>query len=127
MNVLKSDLEDAMLAGAAMGVARLDTGEILLATPLLEEMFGYKMRGKLATMKVNDLVPNELQEAHTLHMEDFRKMPTMRIMGVGRRLRGKKHDGSTFPVAVSLSPVILSGVECAAFNVMDMTGWVYGD
>jgi PAS domain S-box-containing protein len=121
--ILKSDFDEAMLDGAAMGVARMDTGEIIAATRLLEQMFGFKVRNKILGMNVDVLVPDPVRAKHPRHRETFAKDPGTRTMGMGLTLQGQRVDGSTFPVAVSLSGVVLSGTECVVFTVMDMTGW----
>jgi signal transduction histidine kinase len=53
---------------------------------------------------VEVLVPEMHREAHSGHRTRFVADPHNRPMGVGLDLRGRRRDGSTFPVEISLSP-----------------------
>lgn len=125
MTFLQTDLRDAMLDGMAGLVVREEDGEILCATPLLEDMFGYTMRGELSTgMVVEDLIPISKREVHkNVHRLAYRQNPIQRAMGKGLVLEGQRKDGSVFPVAVTLRGRVISGVRCIVASVMDMTDW----
>ncbi|OWP61294.1 PAS domain-containing sensor histidine kinase, partial [Hymenobacter amundsenii] len=52
---------------------------------------------------VEVLVPDATGRHHEQLRESFNHHPQMRSMGAHRVLRGQRHDGSVFPVEVSLS------------------------
>ncbi len=81
-------------------------------------MFGYTTRGSLTNgMHIEDLVPIALRERHIQHRVVYRANPSTRPMGLGLNAYGQRLDGSLFPIAVSLSSEIISGVVYIAFSV----------
>ncbi len=118
--ILKTDLIEAMVDAVAGGIADMETGEILYASRLLEEMFGYMVRGELSGMNVDILVPSSLRQRHTEHRKDYASTPEPRPMGVGLQVDGQRKDSSLFPVTVTLSGVVLSGRRCVVFIVFNM-------
>ena len=61
--------------------------------------------GALIGRPIEDLVPEELREAHRLHRAHFEASPRARAMGAGLPLELRRPDGSRLPVDVSLSPL----------------------
>jgi len=88
---------DAMVAVDAGGL-------ILQVNSQTERLFGYPA-GELIGQNVEVLVPVEQRQEHHHHRERFRQQPQNRRMGAGLELRGRRKDGSEFPVEISLSPV----------------------
>lgn len=77
-------------------------GEILMANPRANEMFGYN--GDELTKKViEDLLPEYLGKIHQAHRAHFHKKPQKRSMGLGLDLLGRRNDDTTFPVEISLN------------------------
>ena len=66
-------------------------------------MFGYA-RGELLKLNVEELVPEDLRQAHAEHRVRYAQKPKMRPMGIGLELNARRKDGSTFPVEIGLSP-----------------------
>jgi PAS domain S-box-containing protein len=79
------------------------SGTIRAANPRVQELFGWAPE-ELEGQKVEVLVPEMHREAHSGHRTRFVADPHNRPMGVGLDLRGRRRDGSTFPVEISLSP-----------------------
>ncbi|MBZ5696053.1 MAG: sigma 54-interacting transcriptional regulator [Acidobacteriia bacterium] len=79
------------------------TGRIILANAQTERMFGYSPQ-ELVGQRVEVLIPEDLRDAHVKHRADYGAAPRTREMGAGIELKGKRKDGSTFPVEISLSP-----------------------
>jgi PAS domain S-box-containing protein len=88
---------DAMLAVNSHGV-------IVQANSQTVRMFGYT-QDELVGQNVDILVPAAQRQAHHGHRERFRAQPQTRRMGAALDLRGRRKDGSEFPVEISLSPV----------------------
>jgi PAS domain S-box-containing protein len=80
-------------------------GVIRAANPRVQELFGWSPED-LAGRTIEVLVPEVHREAHTGHRSRFVADPHNRPMGVGLDLRGRHRDGSTFPVEISLSPLV---------------------
>jgi two-component system, NarL family, sensor histidine kinase DevS len=118
-------LDDRVIWGvveaAPDGIVMADlTGKVLLVNQRTEELFGYD-RGELLGKSVDLLLPEALREAHRDHRMEFADGPRTRAMGAGLELRGRRRDGSEFPVEISLSPVTGSGPTAVIATVRDMT------
>jgi PAS domain S-box-containing protein len=79
-------------------------GRIVLVNRVAERLFGYT-REELIGQPVEILVPEELRSTHTHHQQRYKHDPITRPMGTGLSLRGRRKDGSHFPVEISLSPL----------------------
>jgi PAS domain S-box-containing protein len=79
-------------------------GRILLLNLVTEKLFGYK-REELLGQTVDILVPDALRAGHAQHRAHYWDHPVIRPMGSGLALHGRRKDGSSLPVEISLSPV----------------------
>ncbi|HEX3354217.1 MAG TPA: sigma 54-interacting transcriptional regulator [Terriglobales bacterium] len=79
-------------------------GRILLVNSQSEKIFGYR-REELLNQPVEVLIPESLRHKHPQHREAYQSAPYPRPMGSGLELSGRRKDGSTFPVEISLSPL----------------------
>ncbi|MGE0667586.1 MAG: PAS domain S-box protein [Sphingomonadales bacterium] len=79
-------------------------GVITLANAQVERMFGYES-GELPGMSIDDLVPESARGPHPANRASFVANPEARAMGAGRDLRGRRKDGTEFPVEIGLAPV----------------------
>lgn len=59
----------------------------------------------LVSRTVDDLVPEHLRAHHVKHRSDYAAQPSVRRMGRGLRLTGRRKNGVEFRVEVSLSPL----------------------
>jgi PAS domain S-box-containing protein len=98
---LSNDLLEA-LPDAVIAVDH--TGTILDLNSQVLELFGYDY-DELMGQKVEILVPDRYRRQHRNHRDDFSQAPKTRRMGADLELYGRRHDGSQFPVEISLSPV----------------------
>lgn len=87
---------DAMLVVDQHGVVRL-------ANTLALRMFGYAAR-ELLGQPVELLLPERLRSRHGHLRSAYSAAPTVRPMGVGLELVGRRRDGSEFPAEISLGP-----------------------
>lgn len=95
-------------------------GKILLANPVSERMFGYEKDG-LIGLVVEDLLPEQMRAKHVTYRKHFTGHPEPRPMGMGRDLIAKRKDGSQFPVAVSLSYMLIEGEVLVMAFISDIT------
>jgi PAS domain S-box-containing protein len=79
-------------------------GQIVLANPALEQLFGYQA-GELTGKTLESLIPTRFRHDHTGQREHYFAAPRAREMGAGIELFAARRDGSEFPVEVSLSPL----------------------
>ena len=79
-------------------------GRIAFINSQAERMFGYS-HSELLGQPVEVLTPESVRHAHVRHRAEYTAAPRTREMGSGLELRGRRKDGSTFPVEISLSPL----------------------
>ena len=79
-------------------------GKIAVVNGQAERMFGHT-REEMLGNEIEFLLPEEVRDRHISHRTAYSRDPRLRPMGVGMDLRGKRKDGSSFPVEISLSPV----------------------
>src|ERR1700758_2688802 len=82
---------------AIVGVG--DDGLIALANASAERLFGYPS-GALAGQPLEVLVPERSRMAHALNQRAFLAAPSVRPMGAGLELCGRRRDGSEFPAEI---------------------------
>jgi PAS domain S-box-containing protein len=95
-------------------------GVILQVNSQAQELFGY-LRRELIGKQVEVLVPERLRSRHNHQRHDFAAGPRTRRMGRGSELYGRRHDGSEFPVEISLSPVAIDGGMVVLSAIRDIT------
>ena len=95
-------------------------GEIVIANPTAERLFGYSAAQFLGR-SVESLVPGRLRGQHRLHRGEYASHPQVRPMGAGLELFAQHSDGSEIPVDVSLSPLNTDHGEFVLLAIRDVT------
>jgi PAS domain S-box-containing protein len=103
----------------AVVVAEPD-GTIVLVNAQTEELFGYR-REELLGAKVEILVPEESRAIHPIRRAEYAESPEIRSMGIGLELRGRRKDGTEFPIEISLSPIVTSTETLVVSAIRDLT------
>jgi PAS domain S-box-containing protein len=83
-------------------------GRITNVNSQVESVFGYT-RAELLGFPVETLLPERFRAAHPSHRGSYCDHPSIRPMGTGLELYGRRKDGSEFPVDIMLSPVETPG------------------
>jgi two-component system, chemotaxis family, CheB/CheR fusion protein len=79
-----------------------ERGTIASVNPAAERMFGYTAAEMLG-QNVKMLMPSPHREEHDGYLGRYVRTGEKHIIGVGREVRGRRKDGSTFPVDLSVS------------------------
>ena len=94
-----------LLETATQGIVSVNgQGVIVTANHAVEAMFGWSV-GELIGHRIEELLPSTFHDAHVRHRVGYVAAPRARLMGGGLDLVGKRKDGSTFPIEVSLNHV----------------------
>jgi len=97
-----------------------DQGLVVLVNRQAEMMFGYP-RAEFLGLRIEDLVPQRMRGAHAKHRSAFAEDPHSRSMGAGQELRGRRRDGSEFPLEIGLTPVPSPQGMLVVSSVVDTT------
>jgi PAS domain S-box-containing protein len=93
-----------LLEAAPDAIVEVDgEGRIVLLNGMTETLFGYGP-DELSGQPLEILLPEELRASHMHNLVAYRARPAIRPMGSGLALRGRRKDGSCFPVEISLRP-----------------------
>lgn len=102
---LAPDVARTVLEHAPDGLVLVDAdGRIVLVNAQAEKLFDYQ-RAELLLQPVEILLPEGVRDSHEHDRANYTAAPMVRPMGVAQNLRGRRRDGSTFPIEVSLSPI----------------------
>jgi len=92
-------------------------GVIRFVNHQTELLFGYD-RDDLVGAPIETLVPESVRSVHKVHREGYVAAPFTRIMGADLELRGRRRDGTQFPVDIALShtdtddgPLVIAAVR----------------
>jgi PAS domain S-box-containing protein len=96
-------------------------GVIRFVNRQTELLFGYE-RGDLIGAPLEMLVPESLRPVHKVHREGYVAAPFTRSMGQDLELRGRRRDGTQFPVDIALSHTDTEDGPLVIAAVRDITG-----
>jgi PAS domain S-box-containing protein len=101
-----SGLLRAMVDNAADGIIAIDErGRVHMMNPAGERLFGYS-RAEVLGRNVSMLMPEPYRSQHDHYLRRYLETGERRIMGVGREVEGRRKDGSTFPMYLSVAEVV---------------------
>jgi len=111
----------ALLASTSQGIIGVDSaGTIQLVNSKAEALFGYA-RGELKGQPIEVLVPECVRTIHAEEVRAYCECPRPRPMGVGVELKGRRRDGSEFPVEISLNHVRAGGKDMIISLISDIS------
>src|SRR5690606_16362620 len=78
-------------------------------------------RHELLGQPLDALIPERFRAKHRTHVSRFKHQPTVRPMGTGLQLSGRRKDGSEIPIEVSLSPLHTERGKSTAAAIRDIS------
>ncbi len=94
---------------AVDGVILIDeVGSIRMYNAACELMFGYAPSDVLGE-NVKLLMPDPYYRQHDTYLANYRKTGTRKIIGIGREVEGRRKNGTTFPMELSVGEASLEG------------------
>jgi two-component system sensor kinase FixL len=99
------------------GVIIIDAeGSIRLYNPACQRIFGFS-EAEVLGKNVKLLMPAPYHEEHDGYLAHYRRTGERRIIGIGREVVGRRKDGSTFPMDLSVGE-IREGAETAFIGII---------
>jgi protein-histidine pros-kinase len=97
-----------------------DSGRIVLFNAQATAMFGHAQEAAIG-QPIELLLPVAMRDQHVPQRSAYLGAPRLRPMGRGLDLRGRRADGSEFPVEISLSPIDGEGHRLVMSSIRDTT------
>ncbi len=95
-------------------------GHIVLINVQTEKLFGYN-RSELLGCSIEILVPDRFKGAHPNHRGGFFANPTVRSMGEGRELFGRRKDATEVPIEIGLNPIATDEGQFVLASIIDIS------
>src|SRR6185436_2072711 len=111
----------AIFESAVDGIIVIDARGLIKAfNPAAERLFGYPA-GEVIGQNVNVLMPSPDREQHDRYLANYLETGVARIIGTGREVRGRRKDGSTFPIHLSVGRMDIDGEPAFTGILHDLT------
>jgi len=111
----------AVLNNMLDGVITIDqNGTIDAFNPAAEAIFGYSA-SEVKGQNVKTLMPNPYHDAHDGYLKNYLSTGNAHIIGVGRVVKGKRKDGSIFPMDLAVAEITNKDEPIFVGTVRDIT------
>lgn len=111
----------ALARSVPVGIVVIDAaGTIVWSNDELRRLFRYA-DDQLVGTSIEQLLPERLRGLHVTMRADYTRRPSVRAMGSGRELYGRRADGSEFPLEIGLRPLEAEGRTLFVATVVDIT------
>src|SRR5215831_3560875 len=114
----------AILQTAVDGIITIDTGGLIESfNRAAERLFGYTADEVLG-QNISMLMPSPYREEHDSYLARYLQTGEPHIIGIGREVRARRRDGTTFPISLAMSEMHLDGRRMFTGIVHDLTARV---
>src|SRR5436305_1725525 len=111
----------AVVDTAVDGVILIDaTGRVLMFNPACEKLFGYSAAAVMG-QNVKMLMPSRYRDEHDIYLDNYTHTGVKKIIGIGREVTGRRKDGTTFPMDLSVGEAKEDGERIFVGIIHDLT------
>ncbi|MBL0924639.1 MAG: PAS domain S-box protein [Sphingomonadaceae bacterium] len=93
---------------------------ITMFSAAAQNLFGYK-EAEVIGRNVNILMPSPHRHAHDGYVRNYLRTGEKRIIGTGRIVEGRRHDGSCFPMELAVGEAVVNGHRLFTGFISDLT------
>jgi PAS domain S-box-containing protein len=112
---------EALVDTAVDGVMTIDAkGGVQMFNPACEKLFGYRA-DEVIGQNVKMLMPAPYHAEHDGYLETFHRTGEKKIIGIGREVAGRRRDGTTFPIYLSVGEARQNGQSIFVGIIHDLT------
>ena len=112
---------DAIINTTVDGIIVIGTkGTIEAFNRGAERMFGYPA-SEIVGQNVSALMPSPQHDEHDAHLERYLTTGVAKVIGLGREVVGRRRDGSTFPLHLSVGEMRIDGARKFTGMLHDLT------
>jgi PAS domain S-box-containing protein len=114
----------AVVDSAVDGIIVINAHGLVEAfNPAAERLFGYPANEVLGR-NVDMLMPSPYREEHDSYLSRYLATGRAKIIGIGREVQGRRKDGSTFPLHLSVGQITIEGERKFVGILHDLSGRV---
>ena len=109
-DLMETEEENSSIITSAMdGIISIDSNGVVRSLNLsAERLFGYKME-ELIGESITVLMPEPYKSEHSNYIQSYIRTGEKKVIGLLSEVKGKRKDGSIFPLEVSISEVHKDG------------------
>jgi two-component system sensor kinase FixL len=111
----------SIIDSAVDGIIVIDGhGQIEAFNPGAERLFGY-LEPEVVGRNVKMLMPSPYHDEHDGYLDQYLHTGAAKIIGTGREVTGRRRDGSTFPLHLSVGEMSIKGERKFTGMLHDLT------